>query len=350
MVTNTFDDLDRLNFSDILQNGFIFKDPADNGVWLGVLEEGTPSDYDVFTSNFYHKNQNYLKFQSVHHIDTQAFIEFLNHKDKEFSLTPQINTDEAYIEDVTQAIARIKNSESLEKLVCVSRAEYRMGDVHPLFCFEKLSKLEGYVYGLWGSNIKNVIGVSPEQLFIRKGKEFQTVALAGTISTKVENYKKVILDDVKEREEHQLVISDLVTKLDSLGVGIELSETGVKIYGDLAHLETKISFHSDSDPIKLLKILSPTAALGGYPTQKALGELKQHSYFELEEEERNFGGIYSFTLDGLERAIVGIRNIYWEKDKVFLHSGSGIVKDSDPVKELSEIQNKREAVVRAFNG
>ena len=349
MGKSFLEDLSALNLSTYLESGFVFMDRDKEFAWLGVLETASADDYDVFHSNFYNTAQFYFKSPSIFKIPMNTFAKFLSEReDGEFNYQLLETSDQSYMDDLARSIEKIRNSEKLHKLVCVTTAKFNSSGKHPLFAFKKLKELDGFIYGIWGDRIENVLGVSPEPLFIRSRDSYSTVALAGTISTKTEGYKSILMNDIKEREEHDLVIKDIENKLSKLGANTEIAETKVRDFGALAHLETEMKFKSNLSPVDVVKTLSPTAALGGYPTDIALEELKQMNYFSLDKNQRSFGGVYSFNLHDTEFALVGIRNIFWDGRLSTIHSGGGIVSASNPESELQEVKNKRSLVVELF--
>ena len=349
MGKSFLEDLSALNLSTYLDNGFVFMDRDKEFVWLGVLEAGSADDYDVFHSNFYNTAQFYFKSPSIFKVPMNTFVKFLSEReDGEFNYQLLETSDQSYLKDLKHSIEKIQSNEGLHKLVCVTTAKFKSSGKHPLFAFEKLKELDGFVYGIWDDRIENVLGVSPEPLFIRSGDSCSTVALAGTISTKTEGYESLLTNDIKEREEHDLVIKDIENKLSRLGAKTSVTETKVRNFGALAHLETEMKFKSNLYSVEVVKALAPTAALGGYPTDLALKELKQMNYFSLDKDQRSFGGVYSFSLDDTEFALVGIRNIFWDGKLSTIHSGGGIVSASNPESELQEVKNKRYLVVELF--
>src|SRR5690606_20513453 len=109
------------------------------------------------------------------------------------------------------------------------------------------------------------------------GPTLKTFALAGT--AKIED-KEEFLNSRKDRHEHNLVIQDIEEKLRPFLNSIKTSETKLHPYKSIVHFKTDIEGEllSDVDFTKLTSILSPTAALGGYPKEASLNFLKTSQY------------------------------------------------------------------------
>lgn len=343
--------LDDINFEEFLHRGFIFQRPNSNVAWLGVLDEGTSTNYIVYHSNFYQSKQQFFNTSKLFKVELSLLQKKIH---KHLSLKVQLELitteDDNYLADVHLAIKKIKSNSMLKKLVTVSRSTYNKLQTHPISNLRELARLEGYIYGIWGNEVNNVLGVTPEPLFVKNGEEFLSVALAGTISSEINEYKNKIMADEKELNEHQLVVDDIKSKLGACVTDFRTEEIQVRPFGKIAHLETPIAFNSQKDALDIVMSMSPTAALGGYPTDTALRELKDFNYFKYSKDDRSFGGVYGFKLEAIEYALVGIRNIYWSESKAWIHSGGGIVSSSVPEKELDEIQRKRQSIEEVFGG
>lgn len=341
--------LDDLNFNQFLENGFIFQEPASSNFWLGVLAAGTPEDHLIYHVNFYQSENIFFKSSKLFKTTSESLVNFFaSHLPTPMTINSNSNADDDYLLDVENSIKKIKETPKLQKLVTVASRVYDRSQTHPLANLKKMLALEGSIYGIWGMGIKNVLGVTPEPLFQRFGNSFNSVALAGTISTKEADFENKILSDNKERVEHDLVIEDIAQKLDGVVENFDRMKTRVIPFGAIAHLETQLKFTSNKKSLEIVRALSPTAALGGFPTKLALDELKEMNYFKLEGRERSFGGVYGIKTDEVEFALVGIRNLYWDENCAVIHSGGGIVASSIPERELLEIQRKRHSIEEVF--
>jgi isochorismate synthase EntC len=218
-----------------------------------------------------------------------------------------------------------------------------------------------FPYGFWNAE-EGMIGVTPEILFSQNEENsFKTVALAGT-RAKGQDEKanaEALMNDAKERHEHQLVIDDVSAVLKKMG-HVQIAQTGVVFLPTLMHLKTEISVKL-SEPRSFSQIvtaLHPTPALGLSP--RTLGFSEMHRW-DSREDRRRYGapfGVHFVDANGVEHrhCVVAIRNIQWWNSgqdsssssaaKILLGSGCGVVPASDLEREWQELQLKRNSVKR----
>lgn len=197
-------------------------------------------------------------------------------------------------------------------------------------------------YG-WNQGDSGFAGATPELLFSMDGNRLETMALAGTARS---DDRDVFAVDEKEIREHEYVAQTLVSKLLDLG-RIERCSREILDLGLIVHFLTTISLdlHSPQSPDALLRRLHPTPALGPLPrTTETLCLL-------LNWRERlgcpaQFGAPFGLWDEGRFDAVVAIRGIWWEGNKLQLPAGCGVIEASRLVNEWRELRLKREAVKR----
>ncbi|MCM2277788.1 MAG: chorismate-binding protein [Oligoflexia bacterium] len=205
------------------------------------------------------------------------------------------------------------------------------------------------VYGIWNEH-GGMLGATPEDLFeVTRGGVLKTMALAGTYRKVTGKESSAILDDPKERREHQLVVDDIRAALTELGE-VQVGETGVLELPTLIHLKTPIEARlSRAVPFeKLVRALHPTAALGAFPRKPGWDWLRSQ---ESARERGRFGAPFGLLWpSGAEVAeascVVAIRNIQWDADELRLGSGCGLISESVLEREWDELALKRESVKR----
>jgi len=199
-----------------------------------------------------------------------------------------------------------------------------------------------YSYG-WVGEGKGFAGATPELLFTQKGTELVTMALAGTARADDED---AFVVDEKEIREHEYVAQTLVSKLSDLG-GMKRMEREVMRLGSIVHFQTNIhvELEKEHEVLWLLKRLHPTPALGPLPrtdeTMAMLAEWRGRLGCP-----REFGAPFGVWERGDFEAVVAIRGLWWEGQKVLLPAGCGIIEASRLVNEWRELRLKREAVKR----
>lgn len=198
-------------------------------------------------------------------------------------------------------------------------------------------------YG-WVSEGNRFAGATPELLFSLDGNRLETMALAGTARREDEAVFEV---DEKEIREHEYVAQTLVSKLSGLGT-LQRRERRVLRLGSIIHFHTGISVDLDPprDTEQLIRLLHPTPALGPLPrTDETMAMLEGwRAKLGCPEE---FGAPFGVWDCGKFEAVVAIRGLWWEGNRVSLPAGCGIIEVSRLVNEWRELRLKREAV-KAF--
>lgn len=345
------ENIENLNLDDFLKNGCLIQKPFSQMIYIGcglIRDESG----EFFLSNFYNTEFQRYSAKDIFYVQKETFLAWLSRQNLDHcSLVEQQNFDKEFQRDVLKCKNLFEVNTNLKKLVAVTRCEYKnLNQDHPLGNLVKLSSLEGFLYGLWHGE-GGFIGVSPEPLFVRNGDRWQTVSLAGTIDQSTLDFRDVLLNDRKERNEHQFVIDDMKQSLSTIADEIKQEETKVVVFGPMAHLKTDLSFKLKNDDTKqLTQSLSPSAALGGHPKAESLRCLKELNYYEYEKDQRYFGGVMGLSDAQDCFGLVAIRNLFWDnvEHSAFIHSGCGIVKESQPDKELLEVQNKRHSIEKFF--
>ncbi|MBC7979363.1 MAG: chorismate-binding protein [Armatimonadetes bacterium] len=199
-----------------------------------------------------------------------------------------------------------------------------------------------YSYG-WVSGESGFAGATPELLFSLKGRRFETMALAGTARLEDETVFGV---DEKEIREHEYVAQTLVAKLLDLGT-LERQERKVLRLGSIVHFLTGITvdLEKNQEPQRLLRRLHPTPALGPLPrTDQTMAMLiKWRKRLNCPAE---FGAPFGVWDGGAFEAVVAIRGLWWNRERVALPAGCGMIEASRLVNEWRELRLKREAVKR----
>jgi menaquinone-specific isochorismate synthase len=202
---------------------------------------------------------------------------------------------------------------------------------------------------MWGyAHVKEsggFLGATPELLFKTHGKDLETMALAGTAKP---GNQDAFLTDVKEIEEHEIVVRYLTEQLQTIGAVTRQPRTLCQTSG-LVHFQSRVSvkLSAAADPAQLVPLLHPTPAVGCLPRNDASIARKLREYRQQLKVPGFFGAPFGFTeADGTTHVIVAIRGICWEGDTISLPSGCGIVGGSAFDHEWRELRLKREAVLR----
>jgi len=201
----------------------------------------------------------------------------------------------------------------------------------------------GYCYAQHG-----MIGATPEMLFQAEARGYRSMALAGTRPVM---RAEELLTDTKERREHRMVVDDIVRRLAPFG-NIEIGPLGLLRLPSIAHLMTPIFFAEcgGSEAMsftEMVRRLHPTAALGVSPRSPAGERWLREA--DRGVKRRTFGAPF-----GVERedrsalALVAIRNVQWNGDRVRVGSGAGLLPESQFEREFEELRQKRDQVKALF--
>lgn len=341
-------DLSYLNIDKFLRNGQIIQKFNSNTLYLGQGESENELDDHFFQLNFYKSRRKLFGISQLIKTTVEEFIPFINALfDAKTKLTQDKSFDDEYFQDVGHIKDLFQKHIDLKKLVSVTRRTYQTNGIHPLSRVEDFTKLNGSLYGYWEDG-KGVLGVSPEPIVINENGRYLTRSLAGTISTDIPNFEVMILNDSKEINEHDLVIKDLTEKLFKYDSGPKVEPKKIITFNKIAHICSEISFKPKSlGVIEMAAVLSPSAALGAYPSE-SLSLLKDLNYYRHAGDQRIFGGVFGISHPEIKQAFVMIRNVIWDANTFEINSGSGIVGESEVDKELKEVQFKRGTIEQCF--
>lgn len=265
-------------------------------------------------------------------------------------LPPHITWAKPATEWFKMAFRRIRRevlAKRLEKMVPVLTEKGTLTSGNVLRLIERVlgapSNMWGYAHVHDGASF---IGATPELLFRLHGDTLETMALAGTAKP---GNQDAFLTDVKEIEEHEIVVRYLTERLASLGM-VTREPRGICQTSGLVHFESQIrvKLSQQADTAALVPFLHPTPAVGCLPRDEAaLDRLRE--YRQQLKVPGFFGAPFGFAEPGgPTHLVVAIRGLSWNGSQISLPSGCGIVGGSAFDHEWRELRLKREAVLRLF--
>ncbi len=243
----------------------------------------------------------------------------------------------------------------LEKVVLARRTEFGFAEeVDALLLAERLEGATPGCFHFYVEAEEGVafVGASPERLFRREGRSIHSEAVAGTRPRGASEaddaeLRDELLRSEKDRSEHDYVRISVKETLDPLCEELEAEEdvSEMKLAGG-RHLRSGVrgTLREGVTDAEVLLALHPTPAVGGYPRQEALEEIRA-----LEPFDRGWyaGPVGWIGAEGSEFA-VGIRSGLIRGSRIALFSGAGIVAGSVPEDEWAEIEHKIGDFVRVF--
>jgi menaquinone-specific isochorismate synthase len=209
-------------------------------------------------------------------------------------------------------------------------------------------------YGYF-SKTEGLLGLTPEVLFERNDEHIKTMALAGTqVKDQSDRALKSdtdcsLLNDQKERCEHQYVIEKIKSTLATFGE-VHVGETQILELPTLRHLYTEISCNRTikiektkiENDKNLIEIIHPTPALGIYSSRGF--DWRWLHGLNHQDQRARFGAPFGFSTKTKSLVLVGIRNLQWNTTGSNIFSGCGIVSNSQLEKEWKELRAKRQSV------
>ena len=196
---------------------------------------------------------------------------------------------------------------------------------------------------------KTFLGATPEILVQKENDSILSYALAGTIERTDKNdelQKTMLLDDPKNRHEHQIVIDSIVNGIKKFTSEITVDKTTILTLKNLHHLQTPIyAKDKNSSLLKWVRRLHPTPAMGGNPVNKSLELIRRY-----EKHERGLYaapvGIIDGNSDGV--FVAGIRSALIQDNIVYAYAGCGIVDKSICETEYIETKNKLKTIIESL--
>lgn len=185
------------------------------------------------------------------------------------------------------------------------------------------------------------MGCTPEILLSGHGKEWHTVALAGTMPMKDGMMPTGWSDKNKEE---QCCVADYIRRIVKQ-FGSEVVEKGpyTARAGQLVHLKTDFTFRLEKDdaPGKLLRELHPTPAVCGLPKEEAFRFISEHEGYD----RKYYSGFVGWLDSGGHTNIyVNLRCMEVVSGKATFYAGGGILPQSELELEWEETGEKMKTV------
>lgn len=188
------------------------------------------------------------------------------------------------------------------------------------------------------------VSFTPEKLFSIKSRSVSCDALAGSVSAEESDS---LLHDRKNLTENRIVADYVCSKLSGICTDVRQSEQKLRKLSYITHLLVEINgTHRDTpDTGEMIKLLHPTPATLGYPTEEALKILDECGALI----SGDYAGIGGIRHHDESTALVLLRSVTVTGDSITLYGGAGIMGESDPESEWKETGLKMTAVLRRIS-
>lgn len=198
-----------------------------------------------------------------------------------------------------------------------------------------------------------LFGSSPEaQITIKKG-EATIYPIAGTFKRtgNLEQDEKIaeeLKNDPKESAEHVMLVDLARNDLSRHCTNVKVqSYKEAQYYSHIIHLVSKVSgkLNAEVNPFDVVGDTYPAGTLSGAPKHMALTLIDRYEGLQ-----RSFysGALGYMGFNGDFNHAIMIRSFLSKRNVLHYQAGAGIVLDSDPEKELQEVNNKIAALRKAL--
>jgi anthranilate synthase component 1 len=198
-----------------------------------------------------------------------------------------------------------------------------------------------------------MFGSSPEAQISIKNKSASIYPIAGTYPRSADHANdrelaETLKADPKENAEHVMLVDLARNDLSKhcKGVNVEVYKE-VQFYSHVIHLVSKVTgeLSNKAHPVSILADTFPAGTLSGAPKYRAMQLIDQY--------ERGNRGIYGgciglITTGGDIVHGIAIRSFLSKDNHLFYQAGGGVVFDSNPEAEVSEVKNKLGALKQAI--
>ncbi len=208
-----------------------------------------------------------------------------------------------------------------------------------------------FVFSVDGS-----VGASPETLASVRDQTVSVRVLAGSSPRGMNEEDdlekaRVLATSQKDLDEHDFAVQNVIRTLQSCGV-TALSEGNPfqLMLPNLWHLATDILgvLPESSSSLQIIKSLHPTAAVAGSPTEAALRFIELHEGLDRGRYAGPVGWVDAHG-DGDWAIALRCAHIDRRSHTITAYAGAGIVRESDPAKELLETELKFQPIIQAVN-
>ena len=258
-----------------------------------------------------------------------------------------------YLDAVTAARDAVRAG-ALTKAVIAREIEVRSDE--PIDIHAVLLRLRATFGRSHRYSIDGFVGASPELLVEVRGRTVRSHPLAGTTPRTGDpdtdrRAAADLLASQKNQVEHRVVIDMIHDTLLPWCSYLDWEpEPSIVTVANVQHLGTAMEGQlSDPRPdaVELVRALSPTPALGGFPRDAALELIARTEGFH----RGRYGGAVGWvdaSGDGTWAVAIRCAEFSADRRSARLLAGGGIVADSEPLAELAETQAKFQAMLSAI--
>ena len=257
---------------------------------------------------------------------------------------------DVYERAVAEAVARIRAGE-LRKVVLARTLDVHAGrTLDPRALLSRLRAVDPdcfvFSFPFEGPRRQVLVGATPELLVSRSGVHVAADPLAGSAPRSGDSVEDLasgerLLASEKDREEHAIVVEDVAVRLEPFCGSLEHDPEPVLLgTANVWHLRTRFRGtlrEPATDALTLALALHPTAAVGGFPRDRAIAAIRDLEPFQRD----GYAGPVGWVDAAGDGAFaIALRCAALRDDVATLYAGAGIVAGSVPELELDETERK----------
>ena len=262
--------------------------------------------------------------------------------------------------NMVAGVAQKIRQASFEKVVLARDIQLTLDDPTETFDISAtLQRLREQYPGAYVFSIQRgerfFMGATPERLVLAQDGQIHTMALAGTVrrgETDLEDVQlgEELLQSEKNINEHVIVVAMVREALKNHCTNVRVSATPQLLkLKNVQHLQTPITgdLITGRCILDVLSELHPTPAVGGFPREAALEEIRT-----TEQLDRGWyaGPLGWIGASGHGEFAVALRSGLVDGNKATLFAGCGIVSSSDSQTEYDESWWKFQVMLRGLGG
>ncbi|TMC21529.1 MAG: isochorismate synthase [Chloroflexi bacterium] len=199
------------------------------------------------------------------------------------------------------------------------------------------------------------VGATPERLLSAHHGQLRTMALAGSAprgktQEEDDHLGAELLLSAKNKNEHEIVVATIHDALARFCSRVWIADAPELLrLKNIQHLETPIvgELLAGYSILDAIQSLHPTPAVGGFPCDKALQEIRENEQLDRGWYAGPFGWV---DAHGDGEFAVALRSALIDGKTATLFAGCGIVADSDPESEYLESCLKLNVMLRGLGG
>jgi anthranilate synthase component 1 len=277
-------------------------------------------------------------------------------KEVDVDLDPLLSDEK--LADIIRGTKRyIREGEAIQVVVSNKYKGKFDGDPFDVYRALRVINPSPYMFYLEADGVR-VAGSSPEVLVRLDWDNVILRPIAGTrprgkSEEEDSRFEAELLSDPKELSEHLMLVDLGRNDLGRIGKGgsVKVNEFMViEKYSHVMHIVSNITsrLSENRDAFDVMRATFPAGTVTGAPKIRAMEIIEE---FEGEMRGIYAGAVGYFDFSGNMDFCIAIRTLIFEESTVIIQAGAGIVFDSDPFREIEEIENKTKALKEAvFRG